>query len=148
MARRRRRPISFRLGGRFREPGAASSLRRALSVSTLEWRMETWVLPALLGLGLAASAGLKTFVPLLVMAVAARFHLFGVELSDAFAWLGSWAALVTLSVATVAEVSATRSRLWITRSACSARWPGPPPGPWPLRQPSAASILWSPPSQA
>jgi len=38
--------------------------------------MEVWVLPALLGLGLAASAGLKTFVPLLVMAVAARLHLF------------------------------------------------------------------------
>ena len=66
------------------------------------------MLPALLGLGLAASAGLKTFVPLLVMAVAARFHLFGVELSDAFAWLGSWAALAALSVATLAEVAADK----------------------------------------
>jgi hypothetical protein len=70
--------------------------------------METWVLPALLGLGLAASAGLKTFVPLLVMAVAARFQLFGVELSGAFAWLGSWAALAALSVATLAEVAADK----------------------------------------
>src|SRR5688500_11478023 len=70
--------------------------------------METWVLPALLGLGLAASAGLKTFVPLLVMAIAARFQLFGVELSGAFAWLGSWAALAALSVATLAEVAADK----------------------------------------
>lgn len=66
------------------------------------------MLPALLGLGLAASAGLKTFVPLLVMAVAARFQLFGVELSGAFAWLGSWAALAVLSVATLAEVAADK----------------------------------------
>jgi hypothetical protein len=70
--------------------------------------METWVLPALLGFGLAASAGLKTFVPLLMMAVAARFHLFGIELSDSFAWLGSWAALATLSVATLVEITADK----------------------------------------
>jgi hypothetical protein len=70
--------------------------------------METWVLPALLGLGLAASAGLKTFVPLLVMAVAARFQLFGIELSDAFAWLGSWGALTALSVATLVEITADK----------------------------------------
>ena len=70
--------------------------------------METWVLPALLGLGLAASAGLKTFLPLLMMAVAARFHLFGIELSGAFEWLGSWAALTTLSIATLLEIVADK----------------------------------------
>jgi hypothetical protein len=70
--------------------------------------MEVWVLPALLGLGLAASAGLKTFVPLLVMAVAARLHLFGVELSGAFAWLGSTGALVALSIATIVELAADK----------------------------------------
>jgi len=70
--------------------------------------METWILPALLGLGLAASAGLKTFVPLLVMAAAARFHLFGLELSGPFAWLASNAALVVLSMATVAELAADK----------------------------------------
>jgi hypothetical protein len=70
--------------------------------------METWVLPALLGLGLAASAGLKTFVPLLVLAVAARFHLFGVQLSGSFAWLGSGGALAALGVATVSELAADK----------------------------------------
>jgi hypothetical protein len=70
--------------------------------------METWVLPALLGLGLAASAGLKTFVPLLVMGVTARLHLFGVELSAPFAWLASTGALVALGIATIAELAADK----------------------------------------
>ncbi|HEY8572835.1 DUF4126 domain-containing protein [Phenylobacterium sp.] len=62
----------------------------------------------LLGLGLAASAGLKTFVPLLVMAVAARFGLFGFELAGPFAWLASSGALVALSLATAAELAADK----------------------------------------
>ncbi len=70
--------------------------------------METWVLPALLGLGLAASTGLKTFLPLLMLGVAARFQLFGVELSGAFAWLGSTAALVALAIATLTEFAADK----------------------------------------
>jgi hypothetical protein len=70
--------------------------------------MDTWLFPVLLGLGLAASTGLKTFVPLLTMAAAARFHLFGIELSGAFAWLGSTAALVALGVATAAELAADK----------------------------------------
>lgn len=70
--------------------------------------METWILPAFLGLGLAASAGLKTFVPLLVMSVAARFDLFGLELSGPFVWLGSTGALVALSLATAAELIADK----------------------------------------
>jgi hypothetical protein len=70
--------------------------------------MDVWILPVLLGLGLAASTGLKTFVPLLVMAAAARFHLFGVELSGPFAWLGSTAALTALGIATAAELAADK----------------------------------------
>ena len=70
--------------------------------------MDIWLFPALLGLGLAASTGLKTFVPLLVMAAAARFHLFGVELSGPFAWLGSTTALVALGVATAVELAADK----------------------------------------
>jgi hypothetical protein len=61
------------------------------------------VLPALLGLGLAASTGLRTFLPLLMLAVAARFGLFGVELNQHMAWLGSNAALAALGIAAVAE---------------------------------------------
>lgn len=70
--------------------------------------METWILSALLGLGLAASAGLKTFVPLLALAVAARFHLFGLTLGGPFTWLGSTAALVALAIATAAELAADK----------------------------------------
>jgi hypothetical protein len=70
--------------------------------------METWILPILLGLGLAASAGLKTFVPLLVMAVASRFGLFGFELTGPFAWLASTGALVGLGLATAAELAADK----------------------------------------
>ena len=65
--------------------------------------LQTWVLPALLGLGLAASTGLRTFLPLLMLAVAARFELFGIELNQQMAWLGSTAAIATLGVATVLE---------------------------------------------
>lgn len=63
---------------------------------------------ALLGLGLAASCGLNTFLPLLVLASAAKWHLFGVQLGGSFAWLGSDSALVALSLATVAEVVADK----------------------------------------
>jgi hypothetical protein len=72
--------------------------------------MVVWILPVLLGLGLglAASTGLKTFVPLLMMAAAARFHLFGLELSGPFAWLASTAALVALGVATAIELVADK----------------------------------------
>ncbi len=64
---------------------------------------ETFVLPALLGLGLAASTGLRTFLPLLMLALAARLELFGVELNSQMAWLGSNTAIAVLAVAAVAE---------------------------------------------
>ena len=63
---------------------------------------------ALLGLGLAASCGLNTFLPLLVLASAAKWQLFGVQLGGSFAWLGSDSALIALSLATVAEVVADK----------------------------------------
>jgi hypothetical protein len=65
--------------------------------------IETWILPALLGLGLAASCGLRTFLPLLGVALAARFNLFGFEPNGALEWLGSWPALIALTIATGAE---------------------------------------------
>ena len=68
----------------------------------------TWLLAAFLGMGLAASAGLKTFVPLLALSAAERFHLFGLQLSPAFAWLGSWPALAALALATAAELAADK----------------------------------------
>jgi hypothetical protein len=64
-----------------------------------------WVLAVLLGLGLAASTGLKTFLPLLMLAVAGRFHLAGVTLNQNLAWVGSDVALAVLTLATVVEIA-------------------------------------------
>ena len=69
---------------------------------------QTWILPALLGLGLAAAAGLRAFLPLLLLGVAARFELFGVSLNDKAEWLSSDAALVTLAIATALELAADK----------------------------------------
>jgi Domain of unknown function (DUF4126) len=57
-----------------------------------------------LGIGLAAATGMRLFLPMLVVSVAAYSgHL---PLSDHFAWLGSPAALVLLSVAALVEILA------------------------------------------
>jgi hypothetical protein len=53
----------------------------------------------LLGLGLSASTGLNTFLPLLLLPAAARFHVAGIELGAKFEWLTSDAAIITLIVA-------------------------------------------------
>jgi len=65
--------------------------------------LQTWVLPALLGLGLASATGLRTFLPLLMLAVADRFGLFGIELNAQMAWLADWPAVAALGVAAVVE---------------------------------------------
>ena len=57
-----------------------------------------------LGIGLAAATGLRVFLPLLVVSAAAYSgHL---PLADSFAWLGTPAALILLSVAAVVEILA------------------------------------------
>ncbi|HEY2358481.1 MAG TPA: DUF4126 domain-containing protein [Phenylobacterium sp.] len=66
--------------------------------------MQVWILPALMGLGLAAATGLRTFLPLLLLAAVARLGLFGVSINPHVAWLGSTGALVALGVATVVEL--------------------------------------------
>jgi uncharacterized membrane protein len=56
----------------------------------------------LLGLSLASAAGLRAFLPLLLLSLMARFgHL---PLNEHFAWVGSNAALAVLSIATVVEL--------------------------------------------
>lgn len=65
----------------------------------------TQVLLALaLGIGLAAAVGMRVFIPLLVVALAAHFG--KIPLTPAFAWLASPAALAMLAVAAVVEVAA------------------------------------------
>jgi hypothetical protein len=65
--------------------------------------LQTWILPALLGLGLASATGLRTVLPLLMLALAARFEMFGVRLIDQMDWLVSWPAIAALATAAVAE---------------------------------------------
>lgn len=64
---------------------------------------QIWILPALLGLGLASATGLRTFLPLLMLALAARFGLFGIELNDRMAWLADGPAVAALAVAAIVE---------------------------------------------
>jgi hypothetical protein len=63
-----------------------------------------YVLPAILGICLAAAAGFRIFVPLLMTGLAARFGYLPV--GDSFAWIATLPALVMLSVAALVEVAA------------------------------------------
>ena len=56
------------------------------------------------GLALAAAAGFRVFVPLLVLSLAARGG--WIELSPSFAWLATTSASVALGTATVLEIAA------------------------------------------
>ena len=62
------------------------------------------LLSVALGVGLAAAVGLRVFLPLLVVAIAAWAG--KIPLSESFQWLGTWPAVLTLAVATVAEIAA------------------------------------------
>ena len=73
------------------------------SISAAAGPLQTWVMPALLGLGLASATGLRTFLPLLMLALAAKFGMFGVRLIEPMDWLVSWPAIAALATATVAE---------------------------------------------
>jgi Domain of unknown function (DUF4126) len=66
------------------------------------------VLAVLLGLGLSASTGLNTFLPLLLLSAAARFHIAGIELGHRFDWLSSDVAIIVLIVASVVEIVADK----------------------------------------
>lgn len=57
-----------------------------------------------LGIGLSASVGFRVFVPLFALSLAAHFDYW--QLNDAWQWIGSTAALITLGVATIVEILA------------------------------------------
>lgn len=57
-----------------------------------------------IGIGLAASAGFRVFVPMLVAAIAAKTGL--LPLNDSFQWLSSWISIAILGTATVVEILA------------------------------------------
>lgn len=62
------------------------------------------VLSIFLGVGLAASAGFRVFLPLFALSLAANTGLW--ELNDNWQWMGSLSALIVFGVATLAEVFA------------------------------------------
>src|SRR4029079_8253483 len=62
------------------------------------------ILHALIGVGLAASCGFRVFVPLLIASIAN--HAGYLELAPGWEWARSWAAMGSLSVATVVEIFA------------------------------------------
>jgi len=57
-----------------------------------------------IGIGLAASAGFRVFVPMLVAAIAARTGI--LPLNESFQWLASWPSIIILGTATVVEILA------------------------------------------
>jgi len=57
-----------------------------------------------IGIGLAASAGFRVFVPMLVAAIAAKTGI--LPLNESFQWLSSWTAIVILGTATIVEIMA------------------------------------------
>lgn len=66
------------------------------------------LLALLLGLGLSASTGLNTFIPLLLLGAAAKFEIAGITLGEKFGWLASDVALIVLIVAAVVEIVADK----------------------------------------
>lgn len=64
------------------------------------------VIQMLTGVGLAACAGLRAFLPLLVVGIAGRLDY--IPLSPRFEWLASWPALIVFGVAVVTEILADK----------------------------------------
>jgi len=63
-----------------------------------------WLIGCVVGVGLAAAAGFRLFVPLLGLSLA--YTLNWMEPSASFHWLDSWIAVTALSVATIVEIGA------------------------------------------
>lgn len=62
------------------------------------------IISIFLGIGLAASTGFRVFLPLFALSLAAYFDVWA--LNENWAWIGSLAAVITLGVATLAEIFA------------------------------------------
>lgn len=57
-----------------------------------------------LGVGLAAAAGFRVFMPLLALSLASHFNI--VPLDASFAWIGGFPAMIALGLATLLEIGA------------------------------------------
>ncbi|MEM1339547.1 MAG: DUF4126 domain-containing protein [Bacteroidota bacterium] len=62
------------------------------------------VISIFLGVGLAASAGFRVFLPLFALSLAGFFEVW--ELNASWQWIGSLAAVLTFGIATVVEIFA------------------------------------------
>ncbi|WP_136666619.1 DUF4126 domain-containing protein [Flavobacterium sp. H122] len=62
------------------------------------------ILSIFLGLGLAASAGFRVFLPLFALSLASHFNI--IPLNESWLWVGGMPALITLGIAMIAEISA------------------------------------------
>lgn len=62
------------------------------------------VLSIFLGIGLAASAGFRVFLPLFALSLAAHFNV--IPLNESWVWVGSFPALIALGIAMIAEIFA------------------------------------------
>ncbi|MDT0608495.1 DUF4126 domain-containing protein [Croceitalea rosinachiae] len=62
------------------------------------------IISIFLGIGLAASAGFRVFLPLFALSLASYFGVW--DLNDSWTWIGSLAAVSTLGIATLAEIFA------------------------------------------
>lgn len=60
------------------------------------------ILSIFLGIGLAASAGFRVFLPLFALSLASYFGVW--ELNDNWSWIGSLVAVLTFGIATLIEI--------------------------------------------
>ena len=60
------------------------------------------IIAFLMGFSLAATCGLRAFLPLLVISAGSKFGAF--ELTSSFEWMSSWPAIICFGTATVLEV--------------------------------------------
>jgi len=66
--------------------------------------MQEIILSICLGIGLAASAGFRVFLPLLALSLAGHYEI--VPLSDSWLWISSTISIGILAIATIAEIFA------------------------------------------
>ncbi|MFV0194376.1 DUF4126 domain-containing protein [Empedobacter falsenii] len=66
----------------------------------------TTVFSLFLGIGLAAAAGFRIFLPLFVLSLVVKFGGSFINLDDSWMWIGSTPALITLCVAMLVEIGA------------------------------------------
>jgi len=76
------------------------------NLSAMEFLDTSTIMSFFLGIGLAASAGFRVFVPLFALSIGAHFGGDLLNLNESWQWVGSWPAMITLGIATLAEIIA------------------------------------------